>query len=132
MAYTYSQGLLLPNLRYSAIQATPVIPIEDDSPIDVQHPELHHYTNWGGLSDILTSGALYGTRYDRLNDRTEVEHLRQFLKDSLRDRFRQFLLIRKKTGGLKISLEMRKNGGVLHYSKVLAEAFVDTLYKNVI
>ena len=107
-----------------------MIAIEGEAPVEAQHPELHHYTNWGGLSGIWTSGVLYATRYDRLNDRTEVEHLRQFFKNSLRDRFRPLFVAQKKTGGLKISAEMRRQGGVIQWSKTVADAFVDGLYKT--
>lgn len=107
-----------------------MISIENEPPVEAQHPELHHYTNWRGLSGIWTSGVLYATRYDRLNDRTEVEHLRQFFKHSLRDRLRLVLIEQKKKGGLKRSLAIRRQGGVLQFSKIVTDAFVDGLYKT--
>lgn len=41
--------------------------------------ELFHYTNAGGLRGIFESGTLYSTRYDCLNDRTEIFHFREIL-----------------------------------------------------
>lgn len=43
--------------------------------------ELFHYTNVGGLRGIFESGTMYATRYDRLNDSTEISHFKDILTD---------------------------------------------------
>lgn len=48
-----------------------------------EHPELHHYTNLAGLQGIVSSGTLWATRFDKLNDSTEVHHLRHRLVDAV-------------------------------------------------
>ena len=36
------------------------------------HPELHHYTNFDGLSGIYTSRTLWAVNYRHLNDTREI------------------------------------------------------------
>ena len=73
------------------------ISVENEPLVEAEHPELHHYTNWYGLAGILSTGILYATRYDRLNDRTEVEHFKEVLVDALADSFKSILIDKKKT-----------------------------------
>jgi hypothetical protein len=40
------------------------------------HPELHHYTNAGGLEGIIKSNTIRATHFCDLNDSSEVTHLR--------------------------------------------------------
>jgi len=44
-------------------------------------PELFHYTDVNGLGGIFKSGTMFATRYDRLNDRTEISHLKDIVID---------------------------------------------------
>lgn len=46
-------------------------------------PELFHYTDLNGLKGIFKSGTMFATRYDRLNDRTEISHLKDIVIDGV-------------------------------------------------
>lgn len=46
-------------------------------------PELYHYTSLGGLKGILESQCLRATRYDRLNDKSELYHFQSELTSAL-------------------------------------------------
>lgn len=43
-------------------------------PLHEKFPELHHYTNWSGLSGIWNSQTMWASRADCLNDTTEIKH----------------------------------------------------------
>ena len=44
-----------------------------------RYPELHHYTKWDSLRGIFTCNTLWATHFERLNDRTEVVHMEEYL-----------------------------------------------------
>ena len=93
------------------------------------HPELHHYTNWGGLKGIMTSGTVWGTHYEDLNDYTEIEHLKSHLVQRSGERIRRYLLDTKKVDrdfGRKIRVRRRP---IFKLAPELAEAAVDSLYQ---
>ena len=46
----------------------------DDRPLHKVHPELFHYTDTGGLTGILRSQSLWGTHWQSLNDRGELQY----------------------------------------------------------
>jgi hypothetical protein len=50
-----------------------------------EHRELHHYTSRKGLEGIWNSGFLFATRYDFLNDSSEVVHFREGLTRAVQD-----------------------------------------------
>lgn len=52
-------------------------------------PELFHYTNANGLRGIFESGTMYATRYDCLNDRTEISHFKDILPNLVTERLSQ-------------------------------------------
>jgi hypothetical protein len=73
----------------------------DISDIDVaSHPELHHYTNFSGLSGIVQSNTIWATRFSNLNDASEVTLLRGPLTKAVENRFLGYLLIRQGTDSL--------------------------------
>jgi len=43
------------------------------------HPELHHYTDEGGLRGIVENNSLWGTYFEHLNDTREIHRLRETL-----------------------------------------------------
>lgn len=55
-------------------------------PLHETHPELHHYTDEGGLRGIVESNSLWGTYFAHLNDTTEIHRLRETFIEILTDR----------------------------------------------
>ena len=85
--------------------------IEKETEVYQDHPELHHYTNWGGLSGILTSGELHATRYDRLNDFTEVNHFKDVLISALREKYKAIIInFGRQSQNLKINISKHYGG----------------------
>jgi hypothetical protein len=52
----------------------------------VQHPELHHYTNYDGLRGIIESSTIWATHFRCLNDSAEVTLLQGFLINPMKER----------------------------------------------
>ena len=67
---------------------------QDQKPIAVHqtHPELHHYTDEGGLRGIVESNSLWGTYFEHLNDSSEIHRLRETFISSLTDRLEQLFV----------------------------------------
>lgn len=60
-------------------------------PIYVRHPELFHYTTFGGLEGILKSQTLWATHYRYLNDTTETKLVLQELVQEFEPRLKDHL-----------------------------------------
>jgi hypothetical protein len=105
------------------------ITFEGKNPVEVEEPELHHYTDWSGLSGIWKSQMLFGTRYDCLNDITEVTHLEKFFQRHLEIEIKD-VLSRKMSESLEIYQAIIQQGGLLKCVKQDAHAIVSGLYKN--
>lgn len=86
-----------------------------------KYPEVFHYTGAEGLQGIVTSQTLFATRYDHLNDRSELSLLRDALPKLLEPTVKKFILERWH-GSAAYKREIRKNGGV---PKVSAEIAAD-------
>jgi len=102
---------------------------DDNLKVSEAYPELHHYTNRKGLDGIWTSGVLFATRYDCLNDRTEVEHLRDKLAKAVEGRIRAEL-IKEAADSTKKKLELNEAGGALQVAERESSGFVEALYKT--
>ena len=89
--------------------------------------EVHHYTDWSGLQGIYNSGTLFATRYDNLNDTTEVLHCKPLLISAIEYRFKKFLLEWQK-GSLSRKRHLADLGGAVQAAKGLAKTIVDALY----
>jgi hypothetical protein len=61
------------------------------------HPELHHYTNFSGLSGIIGSNTLWTTHFSNLNDTSEIDLLAEPLAKAIANRLLNYILIRKGT-----------------------------------
>jgi hypothetical protein len=100
---------------------------DQEPPVSAENPELHHYTDRAGLEGIWESGVLFATRYDFLNDSTEIGHLRDDLLRVVQDRIRVELLQRRRTDP-KIDRLLTKEG-LLNVVRHEAENVVSVLYK---
>lgn len=102
--------------------------ISEHGPVHKRHSELFHYTTWEGLKGIWSSGTLWATRYDCLNDYTEISHLKEPLAKALIpkmvDKMKDF---RRK--GFKERNLVQKFGGNWNSAKNEAECLVSAIYK---
>ncbi len=96
-----------------------------DGSVRDKHRELHHYTNWDGLSGILKEKTLWATKYKYLNDYTEIEHVRPYLIERLTDlyiqRYSALTDVRSRT-------IFQKHGGLAKVAAHEADRFVGILY----
>ena len=60
--------------------------MSDEPKVSEEHPELHHYTDWGGLEGIFTSQTLWATHFSQLNDYTEITHLEDVLANAVAEK----------------------------------------------
>ncbi|WP_144428190.1 DUF2971 domain-containing protein [Azospirillum thiophilum] len=101
--------------------------IPKHGPLHKRHRELFHYTTWEGLKGIWSSGTLWATRYDCLNDYTEISHLKDPLVKALIpkmvDKMKDF---GKK--GFKERTLVQKSGGNWNSAKNEAECLVSAIY----
>jgi hypothetical protein len=96
--------------------------------VSAENPELHHYTNRGGLEGIWKSGVLFATRFDFLNDRTEVVHLRNDLIRAVQDRVRAERLRLKRTDP-KVARVLAKAKGAPSIAQEEANNVVSVIYQ---
>jgi hypothetical protein len=94
------------------------------------HPELHHYTNYAGLSGIVESQTLWATHFLHLNDSSEVSLLRDPLTVALERRFLRALIDRQRTS-LQLRMFLQKRGGALRVAKGDADCLVQILYNKI-
>ncbi|GMV62578.1 MAG: hypothetical protein AMXMBFR74_17460, partial [Parvibaculum sp.] len=95
---------------------------------EVLPAELYHYTNWSGLRGIIETQSLWATRYNHLNDATEVEHFRDLITDALADKIKPIL---REIRGSKFRSRRAfdKAGGLLAIARNNAQALVDSIYQ---
>ncbi len=105
------------------------VTIEGEPSVDVEHPELHHYTTWGGLEGIYKSRCLYGTRYDCLNDWSEVKHFKDVLIKALAPKLREELIKARKTSQ-RVAIHLSKLGGANTQGYEHAKFAVERLYDS--
>ncbi len=61
------------------------------------HPELHHYADFGGLEGIFKNQTLWASNYRQLNDTKETAILEEPLIEALRKRFRPLIEAKQRT-----------------------------------
>lgn len=101
---------------------------QDSYDLHEQIPELHHYTSVGGLHGIVSTDSLWATHYRDLNDSSEVNVLRPYLREALyngllpniRNAMRQFSLARR----------IRKLGNIFDVANHEADLFTRILYEH--
>jgi hypothetical protein len=98
------------------------------SEIYEDHPYLHHYTDFGGLNNILETQTLWATHYKALNDFSEVEQMRSVLEEwtfkivnkIMREKAKQSFAYKR---------DLDKNGGLAATSKSVAKGLVNNFYQ---
>lgn len=86
-----------------------------------KYPELHHYTNSGGLRGILSTNNIWATHFRDLNDSTEITHLRQKLIDAITPEFDTIIAQARKAGQPRHAPALGTGGQFAHN-------FVNSLY----
>lgn len=94
-----------------------------------EHPEIHHYTNWAGLEGIISSGTLWATRFDKLNDSTEVNHLRHQLIESVGASLVGVVQEIIDSKPRYVRRHMLRKEGVPDIAKHEARALIDSIYE---
>ncbi len=103
----------------------------DISHIDVAtHPELHHYTNFAGLSGILQGNTIWATHFSALNDTTEVTLLRDPLTRVVANRLLSYAIIRQGTDHL-FSKFLTEHGGPQKVAFGDAHRLIKILYEKI-
>ena len=92
------------------------------------HPELHHYTTFGGLSGIVQSNSIWASHFSELNDATEVTHLREPFMRALSERFLQTLSDRQRMSR-RVRRAVKDCGGLQRSADDHARDIVNSLYK---
>ncbi len=101
----------------------------DEPATHVDHPELHHYTDWHGLEGIFTSGVLRAKDYRFLNDLSEVILYRSDLQTGVCERFKAYIFQRSKVDQKFKTMVHKDYGTATRAAKGVGEEFVDSLYK---
>ncbi|MBI2253628.1 MAG: DUF2971 domain-containing protein [Proteobacteria bacterium] len=95
------------------------------------HPEVHHYTNLEGVAGIWISQKIRATRFDCLNDSSEIGLFRQYLRSALPKEFSRHIEQQSSTNA-KMRAWVKSNGGIAKLAeegtKWLAEALYRTTY----
>jgi len=87
-----------------------------------KYSEVYHYTGAKGLRGILESQTLFATRYDHLNDSTELSILRESLPQLLEPVVKKYLLDQQHLGPRQRA-DIKKSGGIPHLSKKISKDF---------
>ncbi len=93
-----------------------------------EYPELWHYTTEAGLKGILRSGRLWATDFRRLNDTSEIHHLKPLLIASVTPLIKD-LYDRQSASDPSFSKEAQQHGGATACAEHDANALVDALYR---
>jgi len=88
----------------------------DIEKLSKKHPTIHHYTSKKGLLGILNDECLWTTKFDYLNDSTELRYADYFIKKYLLDRFE------------KCPLNINTEAINKQYDRLLPMIFGDQLY----
>lgn len=111
---------------YSLTVPPPPVFVGDD--FRSSHPELHHYTTFGGLSGVVQSNSIWASHFSELNDATEVIHLREPFARALSERFFQTLSDRQRMS-LRVRRAVKESGGLQKSADDLARDLVNGIYK---
>jgi hypothetical protein len=98
-----------------------------EAKVSDQHPELHHYTGWVGLEGIIRSQSLWSVRYDRMNDPTEMEYAKQFIRDQLSVPMRDNLR-RRRLKSSRLDRRIKELGGINEVVRLEGERWIDIHY----
>jgi hypothetical protein len=107
---------------------TETVSHSDEFKVSEVYPELFHYTDRAGLEGIWRSGTLHATRYDCLNDRSEVEHFREGLVHAVTDALKAELIARGRNS-FKLRRILSSGGGAPRVAQECASGFVAALYQ---
>jgi hypothetical protein len=106
-----------------------------DRSVLTEHPELHHYTTYGGLTGIHKTNTLWATHFSHLNDATEVVHLQAPLLETVVARFTQILNERTQISksasdfDVRLAASLAEPGGAERVARAAAMDIVQGLYK---
>jgi len=102
-----------------------------DGDFPPSHPELHHYTDFGGLQGIFKNRTLWAANYRQLNDAKETAILERPLVEALTSRFRTLVEARQRTTK-EVRKAVEESGGDLDkISADLARDLVKSFYETV-
>jgi hypothetical protein len=91
------------------------------------HLELFHYTKFKALEGIVASNSIWATRYDRMNDTSEVIHLRDYLFRSL-EPYAIEIAKQYVRGSLKRKRQADKFGGIIKAARHNANETIRAAY----
>lgn len=91
--------------------------------------ELHHYTDWTGLAGIWRSQTLWATRFDQLNDRSEIIHFRSAITEALTKAFAQQVRDWQRESFSR-KRHIIKLGGAPEFVRKQAVGIVEALYST--
>jgi hypothetical protein len=100
----------------------------DKSEIWDRAPQLHHYTDWGGLHGIYSSNTIRATHYKELNDTSEIEHFRKELTTYVAANVKQGIIDRKKQNR-SLAMEVSKLGGAVRIANHFTGKTMSALYR---
>jgi hypothetical protein len=92
-------------------------------------PELHHYTDHGGLRGIVSSNTMWATHYGDLNDRAEIVQLRGPLCRTLQEAFLE-IVERRRREEPAIEAAVQETGGSEKAAADLAQDLISSLYQS--
>lgn len=101
----------------------------DSEPAYQRNAELHHYTTWDGLCGIFTQSRLRATHHRYLNDRSEIEHFRDFMVDSIRSPLVEFYRSRRRSGSPDERDWISSQGGADIFGAKTAAAWISAIYQ---
>ena len=101
--------------------------MSDEPKVSEEYPELHHYTDWGGLEGIFTSRTLWATHFSKLNDYTEIMHLEEFLAEAVAKKLEEYASFRCLTDH-EFRDSMSRMGNIREACQHDAKNSVATLY----
>jgi hypothetical protein len=96
--------------------------------VHVEHPEIVHYTDWAGLQGIVSQRVIWATRYDHLNDSSEIVHLESRLSRAIEPHVARRLKDHMRKS-FRAQRAIREAGGLSAAAKNDARAIVEGAYK---
>jgi Protein of unknown function (DUF2971) len=115
-------------LAGSSSLTVPPAPVFVGDDFRSSHPELHHYTTFGGLSGIIRSNSIWASHFSELNDTTEVTHLREPFARAMSRVFFRTLSDRQRMS-LRVRRAVKQSGGLQKSADDLARDLVNSIYK---
>lgn len=93
-----------------------------------RHSELFHYTDKKGLLGILESQTLWATHFEHLNDKSELQLMRDVLADRIFPIVKETIFKRFRESGFKQKRKMSKLGGPIAIARKEAIGLADSFY----